>query len=263
MNYFISLQKSQNQISYFFNKNHFLILLLSLVIIIFFSMYVTRQNTKKQKNAVFFITFILVLLEGLKIFWNYKFLQYNNEQLNFFSVTNLDFFTLSLYISIPILLFSAFYKKKNKHNIYILNFVFDVCGLFAVISLIYPVNINTYFEFYHCYNLIYMLQRSFVIMLSLTFVFAKWITVENFLDLWKSLLSLAFLFVACYIVSCFNLSSINVFYFNYVPVFESLGLHLIYPWHIVLMFAFLFIFQVVLHLPFFILKSYKIKHGKY
>ena len=263
MNYFISLEKSQNQISYFFNKNHFLILLLSLVIITFFSMYISRQKLKTQKIAVPIISLFLVILEGLRILWNFNFLQYNNMEVNFFTLTNLDFFTLSLWISVPLLFIGTIYKKKDNHNVYILNFVFSVCALFAVITLIYPVNVNTNFEFYHCYNLIYILVRSFIILLALTFVFAKWITVENFLDLWKGLISLALFFFVCYLIYYFSNTSTNIFYLTSFPIFESLGIHLTGQWHMVLIFVFLFVFQVILHLPFFICKSYKIKHGKY
>lgn len=263
MNSFTSFKNSSNPITYFFNKNHFVLLLLSLVIIIFFSMYFSRQKVKTQKIAVFIVALLLIIIEGLRIFWRYKYLEYNGEDLNFFDVTNLDFFTISLWISIPFILIGCFLRKKDKHNIFALNFVFSVASLFAIITLIYPLNINTNFEFYHCYNLMYMLTRSFIIMLALLFVFAKWISVENFLDLWKAIFSLLTLFVVCYLVVYLLKTSTNVFYLSYFPTFEDLGIHLTAPWHIIAMSAFLFMFQIALHFPFFVHKWHKLRHGGY
>ena len=262
MNYFISLERNENEISYFFNKNHFVILLLSLVIIIFFSMYLSRQKLKFQKIATFFVTLLIIAIEGLRIFWNYKYLDYNGEDLNFFSVTGLDFFTICLWISIPLMLLASFLKKKDK-TLFGLSFVFSAGGLFGIISLIYPLNINSYFEFYHCSNIMYILLRSFLIMMGLFFAFAKWISVFNFLDLWKSIFSLVVLFAVCYGIVYFLTPSQNYFYLSFFPPFESLGVHLSFPWHVLLMSAFLFTFQILMYIPFFIHKARKIRHGEY
>ena len=109
----------------------------------------------------------------------------------------------------------------------------------------------------------YILTRSLLITLGLTFAFAKWISVFNFLDLWKSIFSIAFLFVACYILYAVLTPDGNLFYMSFFPPFDSLGIHLAFPWHLLLMFAFIFVFQIVIYLPFFIYKSHKLKHGSF
>lgn len=262
MEKFISFNNIEEKISYLFNKNHYLLLLCSLIIIIFFSMYLSRQRHKVQKGSVVFIALFLIILEGLRIFWRYKYLEANYQSLDFLNVTNLDFFTVSLWLSIPIILISAFTKKKGKPASKALNFVFGVTTLFGIITLIYPVNINANFEFWHCYNLIYLLARSLVCMLGLMLVFAKWISVSNFLDMWKSLFSLLFFGIACFVSAYFFAPQTNLFFINNFPIFDSIGIHLPFPWHIVMLGAFLFIFQVVIHLPFIIRQRIKYKGGK-
>ena len=261
MEKFISFTNIEDKISYLFNKNHYLLLLCSLIIIIFFSMYLSRQRHKIQKGSVIFIALLLLVFEGLRIFWRYKYLQANYQSLDFLNVTNLDFFTLSLWVSIPLIFFAALRKKKNKPASISLNFVFGVATLFAIITLVYPVNINTNFEFWHCYNLIYLLTRSLICMLGLMFVFAKWISVGRFLDVWKSLFALLFLGVACFVSAYFFAPQTNLFYINSFPIFDSIGIHLPFPWHILMLGAFLFVFQVILHIPFIIRQHIKNKRG--
>ncbi len=259
MNKFISFENSETQFSYFFNKNHFLLLLISLVIVIFFSMYFARQKTKVQKIFVFFIGFLLITIEGLRIFWRYRYLEYNNLDLSFLNVVNLDFFTLSLWISIPLIIVGSFLKTKKNHNIFGLNFVFNITMLAGIITMIYPEGINHNFDFYHCYNLAFTLIRSFSIMLGLFFAFAKWISVSEFLDLWKSILSLIVFGVFCIALAFLLGKDFNLFYVNYCPIFESLGIYISFPWHILILGTFLFVFQVLLYLPFRIHQKLKYK----
>jgi len=257
---FISFNIASDKIDYMFNKNHYLLLLCSLIIIIFFSMYISRQKHKVQKAFSIFTGFMLLILEGLRIYWRYKFLEANNQSLDFFNVVKLDFFVISLWISIPLILFFSITKRKGKPSSKLLNFVFSVAGMFAIISLIYPININTNFEFWHCYNLIYALTRSLICMIALMFIFAKWISVSNFLDIWKSFFSLVVLGIVCFAVAYFVVPKSNLFFINEFPLFDNIGIHLPFPWHIVMLGAFLFIFQVILHLPFLIKQHFKNKH---
>lgn len=260
MEKFISFENSDTSYSYFFTKNHFLLLLISLVIIIFFSMYFARQKTKVQKIFVFLIGLILAAIEGLRIFWRYKYLEFNNSDLSFLNVVNLDFFTLALWISIPLIFIGSFIKTKKKENVFGLNFVFNITMLAGIITLIYPEGINHNFDFYHCYNLAFTLVRSLSIMLGLFFAFAKWIFVAEFLDLWKSILSLIIFGVFCVGLAYILGRETNLFYINYCPIFESLGIYVSFPWHILILGVFLFVFQVLLYLPFRIHRRIKNRH---
>lgn len=260
MNKFTTYEHSASAFNYFFNKNHFLILLISLVVIIFFSMYAQRQKTKFQKGFVFIVGIIIIILEALRIYWRYGYLNYHNQSLDFLNVVGLDFFTLSLWISIPLIFLGAILKKKKLHNVFGLNFVFSVTMLAGIITLIYPEGINPNFDFYHCYNLIFTLLRSLVIMLSLFFAFARWILVAEFLDLWKSFISLVFFGIICVAISYFVGFEHNLFYVSYCPIFESLGIYLEFPYHLIVLGTFLFVFQTVIYLPFRIHRKIKKKY---
>ena len=259
MNKFISFENSKTTFDYFFSKNHFLLLLISLVIIIFFSMYASRQKHKFQKIFTFIIGFLLLIIEGLRIYWRYRYLEYNNGSLDFFTITNLDLFTLALWISIPLIIIGSFIKKKKVHKVFGLNFVFSITMLTAIITLFYPEGINNNFEFFHCYNLMYILLRSFVVMISLFFVFARWISVGEFLDLWKSIISLVLFGLVCILISYFFGQDSNLFYISYCPIFDNLGIYLTFPWHLIILGAFLFVFQIILYLPFAIHRKIKYK----
>lgn len=261
MNKFFSLETADTQIDYLFNKNHYILLLISLIVIIFFSMYLSRQRHKVQKISVFVIGIILLILESLRIFWRYKFLQTNNMDLSFSNVVDLNFFTLSLWISLP-LIFIASIKKEKKKTVFGLDFVFSVATLIGIITLIYPQGINTNFEFYHCYNLMYALIRSFIIMLGFMFAFTKWISVENFLDHWKGLLWLAIFGIICISLGFILGSQNNLFYVSFYPLFESIGIHLSFPWHLLMLGCFMFIFQILLYCPFRIHRYLKYRKNK-
>ena len=246
---FWSYENNTNITNYFFNKNHLAIILISLVIIIFFSMYASRQGLGFQKKFVFFSTLILLVLEALRIFWQYKYLIYNGEAVNFLSVTRLDFFTLTLWISIPILLIDSMVVGKRR-NMFGLNFVFFITNLFAIISLIYPIGLDANFEFYQFINLDFVLIRSLLIMISFTIILSKWATVDKFLDLYKGLISLVICGIVCTVICIILRDNSNLFYISYCPVFEELGISLSFPFNYLAMGMFLFLFQILLCLPF-------------
>lgn len=259
METFISYQNLKNPLNYFFNKNHFLLLLISLVIIIFFSMYASRQRTKFQKIFVFIFAFLITTLEATRIFWRYKYLEYNNVSLDFLNVVNLDVFTIALWASIPFLFYASFKQNKKRKNIFGLNFVFSITMLMAIITLIYPDGINNNFPFYHCYNLMYVVIRSLVIMLGLFFAFTKWTPVSELMNIWRSLLSLVVFGILCFAMYFIFGQDVNLFYINHCPIFESLGIYMPYYLHLLLLGCFLFVFQLILHLPFILHRRVKYK----
>ena len=260
MDKFISVQNSEDKINYLFTKNHYLLLLIGLIVIIFFSMYLSRQKHKVQKISVFVTALLLLILEGLRIFWRYKYLQANSMDLSFLNIVNLNFFTLSLWLSLPLIFISSF-KKKKKEPVTGLNFVFSITTIVAIISLIYPQGINPYFEFYHCYNLMFTLIRSLVIMLGIFFAISKWIYVGEFIDHWKGLLWIIAFGGICTLLGKTLGNQTNLFYVDFCPIFESIGMHLGSPWHLIMLGCFMFAFQILLYLPFRAYRAHKTNRG--
>lgn len=259
MNSFISFENTSNQIEYFFSKYHFIVLLISLVIIVFFCMYATRQRFRFQKLFSIVSLILIALFECGRIVWRYFYLEHNSEELSFLNVTNLDFFTLSVWIAIPLTILGIIIKTRKKRNFGGLSFVFWVSTIIAVTNLIYPSFLNANFEFFHIYNLLSILIRSLIIMLGFFFVFAKWINIKNFLNLWRSFLSLLFFGIVCIIVYYILGAQNNLFYLEYVPLFETLGIYLGFPLQFILIGIFIFALQFLFFLPFYIYRNVKNK----
>ncbi len=257
MNKFWTYSSIENQQSYLFDKNHILMILVSLVIIIFFSMYASRQKLKYQKIFTAIILTIIVVLEIIKIIFRYFYLKANNEELSFLNVVEFDLFTISLWISVPLILVAIFTKNKYKNNLILLNFVFFVTNLSAIITVIYPIGLNQNFQIYHIYNLIYFLIRSLVVMLSLFFIFSNWLQINKFLDLWKAFFSLLFLCLVCSLLGLLIGKEVNLFYINYCPLFENMGIHLGYPFNYLMIGVFFFVLQILLFLPFYVYSNFK------
>ena len=214
-------------------------------------MYASRQHTGFKRVFTMITTILIILLEAGRIVWRYFYLQNNGESLSFVNVTNLDFFTLSCWISIPLIFIACIVKKRNKGNIRGLAFVFFVSSIIGVVNLIYPTFLNGNFDFYHLYNLSSVLIRSFIIMLGFFFVLSRWIVVNRFLNLWKSFFSLVFFGLLCMGLYVLLGTPENLFYLEYVPLFESLGIYLVFPFQFILICIFIFALQFLFFIPFY------------
>lgn len=261
METFISFKKLTTANNYLFTKEHLILVLVSMVIIIFFSMYATRQKMKFQKGFVFAITFLITGLEVARIYWRYKYLEFNSQELTFLNIAHIDVFTISLWLSIPLMFFASIKQNKKRKNIFGLNYVFSITTLCGIITLIYPIGLDGNFDFYHCYNVLYVLVRSFTILLGLFFAFAKWTPVSELLNIWRSLFSLLIFGILCFAIYYFYGKGTNLFFIEYCPLFESLGVYLPFPVHFLLLGCFMFVFQLIMHIPFIIHRRAKNKHS--
>ena len=258
MNSFITFQNSGNEYKYFFNLNHVFLLLGSMIIVIFFTLYYERQSRTAQRIFVGIITLLLVLLEAARIYWRYKYLEYNGGDLSFLNVTALDSFTLSLWLSVPLLFIGVIIMGKRDYA-FGLSFIFAVGSLASIITTIYPVGLNENFSFYHCYNLIWLMEHAFLCMLGFILAISRWVAARDFLDLWGGVLSLVFFGAVCIGLNYAFGWDCNLFYVKSCPIFESLGISLPFPVHFLLLGAFLFVFQIIIYLPFRIFESWRNK----
>ena len=254
---FWTYQNSEEKVSYLFNLNHFLVIMIALVIIIFFSMYASRQKFKFQKYFVFSSTIFLIALEVVRIIFRYNYLLYNEQDLGFFNVVQFDFFTLAMYISIPILLINSLIKKEYANNTFGLSFVFSVAMLAGIISLIYPSGLNANFQFYHINNLVYILSRSVLIMIGITLALCNFISTSEFLDLYRGLVSLCVFGIISAVVGF--IGGNNTMFVQSYPLFETFGIYIGFPFHYLVLGLFLFLLQMLLYLPFRISSAIKLR----
>ena len=265
MNWFYTFENSEEQISYFNNINHYIMLFAALILIIFFTMYYERKSRKRQRIFVGFLTFFLIAMEAARLYWRYNYLQHHSMEISILSVTGLDFFTLCMYISIPLLI-TAVVSMGKKDYTFGLSFIFAMGALSGIITLIYPVGMHTYGELYHAYNLIYLFERTTLVTAGFILAISRNISATEFLDLWGGLLSIAafggFAMLLSWVFGWNN----NIFYMASCPIFESAGVSLPFPLHIVMLGIFLFLFQLIMYAPFRIYEVWRnkaIMSGKY
>ena len=86
-------------------------------------MYLARQRFRIQKIGIIILSLLLLILEVCRLTWQYYYLKHNGIEPTFFNVANLDFFTASMWLSIPLILITAIIKRKNKQNSKLLSFV--------------------------------------------------------------------------------------------------------------------------------------------
>lgn len=237
-----------DKIDYLFNKNHLVVILFSLVIIIFFSMYFCRKSLKAQRISILVFFLLAVVLQVIRILWQYEYLQYIGEITTFLNVVEPTFFLLSFVISIPII-FSAILRKKTEDSkTFGLSFVYNIATLNGIISFIYPSFLNGNFEIYHFCNLSNVLIRCFVISIGLIVALSNWISLKQYLDLYRALFSLLFFGIICAILG-FVVKENNLFYYEYCPIFETLGLTINFPFQYLVLGIFMFVFQCIMYLP--------------
>lgn len=265
MDSFYSFDITGEPKNYFYSGNHFFMLLVSLVLIIFFTMLYERKSRRRQRIFVGVVTALLFLLEIARLCWRYYFLKANSMEITFISLTGIDFFQLCLYISLPLLILAVVCMKKKDYT-FGLSFIFAMGALSGIISLIYPVGVNVYHEFYHAYNLIYMLERIGLITCGFILAISRNISATEFLDLWGGLLSIAtfgaFAVGLNFILGWEN----NLFYVSSCLIFEELGVYLPFPLHLIMLGIFLFLFQLVMYLPFRLYEKWRnkaIMEGRY
>ena len=265
MDTFITFKHSEETFEYFYNANHFFLLFSSLILIIFYTMYYERKSKKSQRVFIGISTFILIALEASRIVWRYYYLQYHGGDLSFLNVVQLDFFTLALWISIPLLIVGLLTMGKRDY-IFGLSFVFAVGALASIITLVYPTGLNCNFPFYHSYNLTWLLERIILCTLGFILAISRWIDARDFLAHWGGILSLIFFGAVAIAINYGFGWDINLFYVVSCPPFEELGVVLPFPVHFLLLGAFLFVFQFIMYLPFRLFENYRnrlIIKGKY
>lgn len=251
--------------SYFLSGNHFFMLFVALILSIFFTMYYERRSKKAQTIFVGIVTGLLILLEVGRLIYKYLFLQKNGLEINFISLTRPDFFQLCFYISLPLLILAVVIMRR-KDYVFGLSFIFAMGALSGIITLIYPINVNIYGDFYNIYNLIYLLERTGLITLGFILAISRFIAARDFLDLWGGVLSIVTFGAVALALSLILGWGRNLFYMQSCPIFEEAGVFIPFPLHLLVLGAFLFLCQIVLYAPFRIYENWRnkaIQEGRY
>lgn len=258
MNSIISLENGAT-VNYMFTFNQYVLLFIGLVIVAFFSLYFVRKKFSYQKIFVLVINIFLIVFEICRVIWRYLYLKYNMESLSFVNIVDLNFSTLCVWLTIIFSLFAFIFKRDENSRVFGLSFIFNVASIVCFISLVYPTGLNSNFEFYHCYNLLFTLTRTFVILIGVSFACSGWFSVSEFMDEWSGIIAILSFGILCFVLG--KLLGGNILYAEYLPLFEDIGVILPSPLHYFIIGMFFFIFQTIVYAPFRLYKIIKEKRG--
>lgn len=218
-----------------------------------------RKRFSSQRIFILVITVFLIIFEVSRIVWRYFYLKHNAMDSSFVEITDLNFSTLAVWLTILISLITFFYKKTENKKVPFLHFIYSVASLICFISLIYPTSLNSNFEFYHCVNLSFALSLSLVILLGVSLACSGWLNVTKLSDSWNGIVSLLAFGTICLILGKTLGGSSNLLFSDYFPLFNNIGMNVPCPFHYVILGLFMFIFQQIIYTPFKIYNHYKRK----
>lgn len=248
-----------NPVKYSFTWRHLILFFSVMAFVVFFSMYYFRKNEKRQKVFLIIACICLIILEIVRMVWNQIKLKGVGRQLTFWNIADLDLYRVTLWIGVVFALLAIIIGYKKAISQFMLNFIFSVTAVVAIIDILYPVFLdNSHYFMYHFTNLEYVISRAVVIMLAMFVGATDWLA-NSIDDMWMAIVSLIVVFGVGTGVYFLSNKAIDVIYITGCPWIEMTGISIASPWHLCVVALFFFALQIMMYLPFDI---YRKVHGK-
>ncbi len=237
-------------VKYSFTWRHLIIFFAVMAFVIFFSMYYFRKSENRQRIFIILACVILLIVEIVRLVWNQTRLKGLGKETTFWSIANLDLFHLTLWVAIFATLLALAMGYKKRFSQYLLNFIFSVTAVVAIIDIIYPITLdNSTYMIYHFTNLEYIISRATVILIAMFIGSSDWLA-NSIDDMWMAITSLIFVFAVGAGVYFLSGKAIDVIYITGCPWIEMTGIHIASPWHLCVVALFFFFLQIMMYLPF-------------
>ena len=247
-----------NPVKYSFTWRHLIIFFSVMAFVVFFSMYYCRKSEKRQKIFMIIACFILIALEVVRMIWNQNKLKGLGRSLTFWNIANLDLFHVTLWVGVIFMLLAIAFGHKKAICQFMLNFMFSVTAVVAIIDIIYPVFLDqSHYFMYNFANLEFVISRSVVILLAMFIGSSDWLA-NSIDDMWMAIVSLILVFAVGTGVYYLSNQVVDIIYITGCPWIEMVGIHIASPWHLCVVALFFFAFQILMYLPFDI---YRKVHG--
>lgn len=247
-----------NPVKYSFTWRHLIIFFSVMAFVVFFSMYYYRKSEKRQKIFMIIACLILIALEVTRMIWNQIKLKGLGRQLTFWNIANLDLFHVTLWVGVIFMLLAIAFGYKKPLCQFMLNFMFSVTAVVAIIDIIYPVFLdNSHYFMYNFINLEFVISRAVVILLAMFIGASDWLA-NSIDDMWMAIVSLIVVFAVGAGVYFLSNQAVDIIYITSCPWIEMVGIHIASPWHLCVVALFFFAFQILMYLPFDI---YRKVHG--
>ncbi len=247
---FWGYREALNPVKYSFTWRHLIIFFAVMAFVVFFSMYHFRKDEGKQKVFLILAGIFMFIIEVVRLIWNQSMLKGKGEEMNFWTIANLDLFHLSLWFSIVGLFVALAIGYKKAFAQFLLNFTFSVTCVVAIIDILVPTFLdNSHYYIYHFSNLEYIASRALVILVSMFLGATDWLA-NSIDDMWMAIIALIVVFglgVGFYFLSG---KVVDVIYITGCPWIDITGIVVDSPWHMLIVALFFFGAQIMMYLPF-------------
>ncbi len=250
LNNFWGYQESIVPTKYSFTWKHLIIFFAVLAFVVFFSMYYFRKEEKRQKLFLILSAIFLFAIEITRLIWNQIMLKARGLETTFWNIVDLDLFHLTVWVSIFGILFAVAIGYKKGFAQFLLNFVFTIACVVAIIDIIWPVALDES-PYYICHftNLEYIISRAVVILVAIFIGATDWLA-NSIDDIWMAIISLIVVFALGVGIYFLSGKSIDIIYITSCPWIEMTGIHISSPWHLLIVALFFFGMQIMMYLPF-------------
>ncbi len=245
---------------FMYNYKHLIIVFCVMAFVIFFSMLYFRKKHKTQKIFLILSGVFLLLFEVARMLWNYFHLKLTSAP-NAWDIMGLDLFTVSNWLSIIFLFMVAIIGEKRRISQLMLNYIFTVTAVAAIINIAYPDGLIETLPIYNIYNLQFLFSRGIILLVALFLGASDWL--DNSLDdVWMAILNLIFMFGLGAAIFYGSGEVVDIIFIKDCYILAELGINVASPWHIFIVSMFFFGIQVFMYLPFDVYRKIKYRHWK-
>ena len=237
-------------VKYSFTWKHLIIFFAVLAFVIFFSMYYFRKSETRQKVFLILASIILIIMEIVRMIWNQTVIKATGAATTFWNIAKLDLYHVTLWVGILALLLGIIIGYKKSISQFLINFIFSVTAVVAIIDIIYPIALDqSTYVIYHFTNLEYIISRATVILIAMFIGSTDWLA-NSIDDMWMAICSLIFVFAIGVGVYFLSANLVDVIYITGCPWIEMTGIMIESPWHLLIVALFFFGMQIMMYLPF-------------
>jgi len=237
-------------VDYSFTWKHLIVFFSVMAFVVFFSMYYSRKEEKRQKIFLILAGVFMLIIEIARMVWNQAALKGKGDVINFWTIVDFDLFHVCVWVSIIAIFLSLAIGYKRGFAQFMLNFIFSVACVVAIIDIIWPVGLDkSPYLIYHYTNLEYIVSRALVILVSIFIGSTDWLA-NSIDDMWMAIISLIVIFgigAGLYFLSD---KVVDIIYITGCPWIEMTGLSIASPWHLLVVALFFFGMQIMMYIPF-------------
>lgn len=249
MNYFFGFDVAlASNIDWRFNINHLFLALFVILVIVGLLFALNSKTEKGQKITKIVLATLLLVLELGRIIWKicqHIHLYGSIDGFDWWWNISFQMCAIMTWTTIITLYVSAFAKNKNHIIIKILeNILLGTAMVGGILTFIYPDLMDGSMPFFHFRNIQTVLTHTLLIFVPIWLVKIGELKIR-IKNIWMP--ALGFLYVGCFAMMMSLYSGQNFAYSLACDLMEDIGLHVPYPWHLLIVVAIIFCLTVLIY----------------